>query len=90
MTAIRIRTTLTEPILRVPQLKSLMGKKVVIHLRAEQVRPASRAKTRRKPRGKPGWFTRNFGAGWPDAADDGFEEAVARWRREDRPRELPE
>ena len=89
MTAIRIQTKLAKPFLRLPQLKPLVGKKVVIHVLAQEVTPARRDRNSRNPRGKPGWFARNFGAGWPDEADDGFERAVRRWRREDKARELP-
>jgi len=89
MTAIRIQTKLTKPVLRLPQLKALVGKKVVIQVLVREVTPARRDRNSRNPRGKPGWFARNFGGGWPDDPDDGFEETVTRWRRADKARELP-
>lgn len=90
MNAIRVLTTITTDTLRIPALKRLMGKKVEITVVEE---PRSEGRTRkavgvRKGKGKD--FSRNFGAGWPDDVNDGFEDAVANWRHEDQPRELPE
>ncbi len=82
MNAIRIRTTVRGETLRLPELKRLIGKDVEIIV-LEDV-----AASVQEPR--PFDFKRNFGRGWPGGKTDGFEAAVKRWRREDKPRELPD
>ncbi|MGD0091100.1 MAG: hypothetical protein ABSE73_14375 [Planctomycetota bacterium] len=89
MNALRIQTVITADTLCLPELKLWKGKKVEIivveaptpHAGAKRPAHARKAKARD--------FSHNFGAGWPDDIDDGFEEAVARWRRDDKLREPP-
>ena len=88
MNAIRIRTTVRADTLRIPQLRALLGQKVEILVLSREGAAPGRAKRDGRRRVQTGWFSRHFGAGWPGGARDGFEKAVARWRREDRASDL--
>ena len=88
MNAIRIDAHIDSETLHVPELKPMIGKDVEIIFLEKQKKRTKQPK--KKSVQKTGWFTRNFGAGWPDKKDDGFEEALGKWRRDDRLRELPE
>ena len=81
MTAIRIKKQLDSETLHLPELKPLLGKQVEIIVLEESSTESSPPQFD---------FDKQFGSGWPDDVNDGFEEAVRKWRREDRPRELPE
>ena len=82
MNAIRVRTKVKSETLRLPELKPLIGKNVEIIVLEEG------ASMLAQPR--PFDFAKNFGRGWPGGKRDGFESAVRRWRRTDKPRDLPE
>lgn len=88
MNAIRVQRHLESETLSLPELKPLIGKDVdIIVVEKTNTQPPRVGKT---PKPKKFDFKKHFGAGWPDKLDDGFEEAVEKWRREDMPGELPE
>ncbi len=82
MNAIKIRTRIDSETLHLRELKPLIGKQVeIIVLDAELGQPV---KKRRFD------FQKNFGHGWPGGKKDNFEKTVRRWRRQDKPSELPD
>ena len=86
MNAVRFQTTIQGDTVRSPALKRLKGKRVDVI-----VLDSSEASQEKALSGKSSsWFKRNFGRGWPGSKKDGFENAVKKWRQEDKPRELPD
>jgi hypothetical protein len=73
---IRIKLRLQSETLSHPGLRQFIGKDVVIEV------------TEQDAAAKPFDFDAAFDT-WPDAADDGFEEALRGWRSSDEPRDLP-
>lgn len=69
---VRIRTHVDSEMVRLPELRPFIGKDVEILVR-ETPRTSADAV-------KPFDFETMKG-GWPDAADDGFEDAVEAWRK---------
>lgn len=83
MKTVRVKVKLTAEMLRIPELRDFVGKDVEV-----TVTERSNGGAPARPDIKPFDFKANRG-GWPDDIDDGFDEALRRWRNEEMAREMP-
>ena len=103
MSSIRVKTHIDSEMLRLKELRPLIGKDVEISVRDAKtsivvtIRKTVESKRKSKSTHTPktGWYTRNFGAG-SDMDFEGFDEAREKWRkqnlltRDDGLKDLPE
>ena len=81
MDVIRVHRHLESETLHLPELRPLVGRNVEIIVVEEHGEPNAEV--------LPFDFDRHFGRGWPSERDDGFEESLKEWRKQDKPRDLP-
>lgn len=84
---VRIQTHVDSEMVRLPELRPFIGKDVEILVRET---PRTTAELPLELNNVKPFSFETMKGGWPDAANDGFEDTVESWRKNDELPELPE